>query len=92
MKKESTVDDSVRFGNELFSVSTEYSYLYEYAKLCIKYNLDLQAGVLTMNDCIEIMKLVGQETNTKLYKAKYWIANALCVTGYKKYFFDKTKK
>lgn len=73
-----------QFGNELFSISTEWSYLYILGKIYIKHSLNLKSGVLILSDCIELMKLLIEDKCPKYYKAKYWIAVALISSGYKK--------
>ena len=72
-----------QFGNELFSISTEWNYLYLLGKIYIKHNLSLKSGVLILSDCIEVMKLLFDDKCSKYYKAKYWIGVALTSSGYK---------
>ena len=88
LKQEGGAEDSgIQYSNELFSVSTDWSYLYLLGKLCIKFNMNMKDGVQILSDCMEIMKLFGLEGCTSFYKCKYWIAYALLVSGYKRYMF-----
>jgi len=68
----------------LFSISTEWSYLYVLGKMYIKHSLDLKGGVMILSDCIEVMKLQFEDKCAKYFKAKYWIAVALISSEYKK--------
>ena len=77
-------DKEIQFDNEMFSVSTDWSYLYIFGKQFIKNGLDLKSGVLALADCIELIKFLGLDYLSAYSKARYWIAYALFVSGYKK--------
>ncbi len=75
----------MKYGNEMFSISTECSYLYLLGKIAIKYGTDAKEGVDVLCDCVEIMRLLGFEGCKMFLKAKYWIAYALLSAGHKPY-------
>lgn len=53
----------------------------------VKHGLDLKYGVTILDDCVEIMKIVGASESAKFYQARYWIAKGLFVSNYKAYDF-----
>ncbi len=82
---EDSKERDVQYGNEMFSISTEWAYLYLLGKISIKFNLDMRGGVEVLCDCAELMRLLGCEGCKMFYKAKYWVAYALLTAGHKLY-------
>ena len=64
--------------------------MYLLGKLLIKHALDLKYGLIILDDCIEVMKIIGANENVKFYKANYWIAKALSLSNYKEYSLIKS--
>lgn len=88
MLRSGSIDEAeVQLNSEQFIVSTEWLYLYSLGKLLIKRGLDLKYGLVVLDDCVEVMKLVGASESMVYNKAKYWIARGLFLSNYKEYTF-----
>jgi hypothetical protein len=83
---EAEAESESEFGNESFSVSTDWSYLYLLGKIAIKHKVDVKLGVQTLADCLKIQHLLCADTNNKLCcKTKYWISVGLLLANHKAY-------
>lgn len=70
-------DNPIKYDSELFSVSTQYDYLYLLGKTAIKYNVDVKFGVKTLSDLMGLLGLFLAENTNVGYKARYWIGSGL---------------
>ncbi len=82
-KRESTQpEEEVRYDSELFSVSTQWDYLYLMGKIAIKYGVNYKFGVHVMSDLIGLLSLFSGDNSYTANKAKYYIAIALIKAGH----------
>ncbi len=70
-------EEEPRYDSELFSVSTQWDYLYFMGKVAIKFNINLKFGVHVMSDLIGLLSLFCGDNSYTANKAKYYIAVAL---------------
>jgi hypothetical protein len=78
MPKESVVaEEDIKYDSELFTVSTQWDYLYLLGKIAIKYGVNYKYGVHVHSDLIGLLSLFCAQNSITATKAKYWIAHAL---------------
>ena len=70
-------EEEARYDSELFSVSTQWDYLYLMGKIAIKFNVALKFGVHVMSDLIGLLSLFCGDNSYTANKAKYYIGIAL---------------
>lgn len=77
VKRESIPEKEMHYQEELFSVSTQWDYLYLLGKIAIKYDVNYKFGVHVMSDLIGLLSLFCGESSYTANKAKYYIGIAL---------------
>ena len=78
-------EEEVRYDSELFSVSTQWDYLYLMGKIAIKYDVNHKYGVHVLSDLIGLLSIFCGDNSYTANKAKYYIAFALIKAGCHKY-------
>ncbi len=75
-KEGAEAEDELSSNTELFSVSTQWDYLYVLGKVAIKYGVNYKYGVQVLSDLLGLLTLLSLQNNLIASKAKYWIAYA----------------
>ena len=70
-------EKDIKYQEELFSVSTQWDYLYTMGKIAIKYDINYKFGVHVMSDLIGLLSLFCGENSYTANRAKFYIAVAL---------------
>ena len=75
-KEGAEAEDELSASSELFSVSTQWDYLYVLGKIAIKYAVNYKYGVQVLSDLLGLLSLLSMQGSPIASKTKYWIAYA----------------
>jgi len=71
------IEENMENELELFSVSTQWEYLYTLGRIAIKYDVDIELGIRALSNLIGLLDYLSIDKPLAKYKAKYWIAYGL---------------